>query len=275
MQSFYLIILCFFLNIDIILSFYQKYQKYDIKFTKQKFFVDLQSNNLNNYNNTITNDFSSTYSYFERLLFHRFAISVVTEINSSNTDTNKHISIPKTYNELIAIIQSMVYTNIKNPNFINQKSRNMLVKLFPSWLLPAFIQLFAKPFPSFSAWMNTYVTHFATRWLMGKSTIYSIEQYQNNKNLILREQGLFIEKCKFLETSGCLQTCVHACKIPTQQFFLENMGVPVILRPNVTDLSCKFEFGIKPPSDIKDDEVFNEICLKSCFRNKTNVQCLS
>lgn len=33
--------------------------------------------------------------------------------------------------------------------------------------------------------------------------------------------SLLVEKCLFLEQSGCIQTCIHACKIPTQRFFLE------------------------------------------------------
>ena len=32
-------------------------------------------------------------------------------------------------------------------------------------------------------------------------------------------------------------------KVPTQRFFLEEMGLPVALRPNMTDYSCRFEVG--------------------------------
>ena len=50
-----------------------------------------------------------------------------------------------------------------------------------------------------------------------------------------KSQGLLVEKCRFLETAGCAKTCLHACKIPTQRFFLEEMGLPVTLLPNMTD----------------------------------------
>ena len=50
-----------------------------------------------------------------------------------------------------------------------------------------------------------------------------------------RAQGLLVEKCRFLETAGCARTCLHACKIPTQRFFLEEMGLPVTMLPNMTD----------------------------------------
>jgi len=52
---------------------------------------------------------------------------------------------------------------------------------------------------------------------MGNSSVIDLEL---SDGLILKEQGLKIEKCRFLETSGCLSTCVNACKIPTQRFVL-------------------------------------------------------
>ena len=55
------------------------------------------------------------------------------------------------------------------------------------------------------------------------------------KKIIRRQQGLLVEKCRFLESAGCARTCLHACKIPTQRFFLEEMGLPVTLSPNMTD----------------------------------------
>ena len=50
-----------------------------------------------------------------------------------------------------------------------------------------------------------------------------------------KAQGLLVEKCRFLESAGCARTCLHACKIPTQRFFLEEMGLPVTMLPNMTD----------------------------------------
>ena len=63
--------------------------------------------------------------------------------------------------------------------------------------------------------------------------IYDLELSDGTMAL---QQGLLVEKCRFLESSGCVQTCLHACKVPTQRFFLEEMGLPVTLRPNMTDL---------------------------------------
>jgi hypothetical protein len=95
---------------------------------------------------------------------------------------------------------------------------------------------------------------------MGNSTIYDLEFPDGT---IGKEQGLLVEKCRFFEEAGCVRTCIHACKIPTQRFFLEEMGLPVTLRPNISDYSCRFEFGVKP-LPIELDEVSKFPCLESC-----------
>lgn len=76
------------------------------------------------------------------------------------------------------------------------------------------------------------VTHFTTEWLMGPSVV--VEGSSGDRDVLL------IEKCRFLEVSGCVQTCVYACKMPTQAFFSDEMGLSVALRPNFTgDVCCR------------------------------------
>mgnify|MGYP001377944807 CR=1 FL=1 len=177
----------------------------------------------------------------DKILFSRFARSVHAEIG------NDEVDIAQNYEELIRQISSMTY--YFPADMVQEKGKNMLTKLFPSFLLPQYKILFSAPFPRFSAWMNAWVTHYATNWLMGNSTIFDLPLTLNGdveEKLILKEQGLKIERCRFLESSGCISTCIGTCKIPTQRFFEEEMGLPVTLKPNVTDLSCIFEFGIKP-----------------------------
>ena len=78
---------------------------------------------------------------------------------------------------------------------------------------------------------NTITTEYQQQHVL------RITEYENSssKKIIKEQQGLLIEKCRFLETAGCAKTCLHACKIPTQRFFLEEMGLPVTLLPNMTD----------------------------------------
>jgi hypothetical protein len=191
----------------------------------------------------------SGYGAFDQLLFRLFAKSVAKE--------NKSLKIPNNYRDLITMISTM--TVMDKPAIVHNKGKNILIKLFPPFLLPLYKLSFAK-FPTFSAVMNTWVTHKTTAWLMGNSTIIDLELPNGN---MAKNQCLYIPKCSFLEESGCLRTCIHACKIPTQRFFLEEMDLRVTLKPNLTDLSCRFEFGIHP-LPLEQDEITKMPCLTIC-----------
>eukprot|EP00957_Ditylum_brightwellii_P141316 10767050-Ditylum_brightwellii.AAC.1 len=39
--------------------------------------------------------------------------------------------------------------------------------------------------------------------------------------------GLVVEKCKFLQESGCKGMCLNICKLPAQDFFKEELGLPL------------------------------------------------
>lgn len=152
-----------------------------------------------------TNDLFESFGLLDRFLFSRFAESVAGEIQQPAA---------KSYFDLIEQINSM---NREHPqSVVHEKGKRMLTKLFPPWLLPQYKWMFSGPFPNFSARMNTWVTHWTTNWLMGNSTVIDL-QLGGSAGLTLKEQGLKIEKCKFLETSGCVSTCINACKIPTQR----------------------------------------------------------
>lgn len=206
-----------------------------------------------------------SFSPLEKLLFARFADSVYTEIrigsSSSSGSARAASSRPRNYSELIAMINAMTAANPRP--VVHAKAKSMLVRLFPSWLLPQYRWMFAAPFPRFSAWMNAWVTKFATRWLMGPSEVQDLQLDTGGPPL--RQQLLVIEKCRFLEQAGCMQTCLHACKVPTQDFFWQEMGLPVAIRPNATDFSCRFEFGVAPAPP-EEDPAFGLPCLQQCAR---------
>ena len=203
-----------------------------------------------------------SFNNFEKLLFSRFGQSVSEELYG-----NPHQD-PKNYKELMTMVNYM--TRSRPIEQVNRQGRNMLVRLFPSWLLPAFKIMFANPLPTFSAYMNCWVTHYTTKWLMGNSTVSNLELKDqldsNGIPKIAKDQLLTIEKCRFLEEAGCVRTCIHSCKLATQSFFLEDMGIPVTLRPNFSDLSCRFEFG-NHPLPIEDDEELNVPCFEHCSWN--------
>ena len=177
-----------------------------------------------------------SFPLWEKILFKRFARSVAAEVGQLQQEDGFIGSThpAQSYQELIEQINTMTFSNVATE--VHSKSKRMLSRLFPGWILRQYKFMIAKPFPRFSAVMNAWVTHFATRWLMGNSTVVDLhlEYGENGESLVLVQQGLHIEKCTFLETAGCVRTCVNACKIPTQRFFFEEMGLPVTLKPNIT-----------------------------------------
>mmetsp|Transcript_1074 Transcript_1074/g.1772 ORF Transcript_1074/g.1772 Transcript_1074/m.1772 type:complete len:256 (-) Transcript_1074:7-774(-) len=204
---------------------------------------------------TCLDDPFESFSSFDNILFSRFSLAVSEEVEADY--------IPANFTSLIDMIKQLSFSG--SPSTINDKSKSMLVRLFPSWLLPAYKVLFG-PFKSFSALMNTWVTHFTTLWLMGPSEVVDLELEDGT---VVENNCLVVEKCRFLETAGCVQTCLHACKIPTQRFFLEEMDLPVTLKPNFTDYSCRFEFGVLlTPLEL--DESVQVPCLTECTRQSVS-----
>jgi hypothetical protein len=82
--------------------------------------------------------------------------------------------------------------------------------------------------------------------------------------------GLVVDKCKFLQESGCKGLCLHQCKLPAQQFFQEELGLALTVSPNFFTQECQWSFGEKPlpPSE---DLSFPKGCLVGCESRKALV----
>lgn len=79
--------------------------------------------------------------------------------------------------------------------------------------------------------------------------------------------GLIVEKCKFLQESGCKGLCLHQCKLPAQQFFKDELGLALTVSPNFVTQECQWSFGEEPlpPSE---DQSFPKGCLVGCESRK-------
>ena len=79
--------------------------------------------------------------------------------------------------------------------------------------------------------------------------------------------GLVVEKCKFLQESGCKGLCLHQCKLPAQQFFKDELGLALTVSPNFVTQECQWSFGEEPlpPSE---DPSFPKGCLVGCESRK-------
>jgi Beta-carotene isomerase D27-like, C-terminal len=147
----------------------------------------------------------------------------------------------------------------KHPNApyrIQSAAQQVLRNMFPPWLPTWYRILFAQPFPQFSARMNAAVTAALGVWLMGECTVNDIlvpvdttTSTTTNETTVWvvgPNQGVLVTRCRFLEESQCASICLHSCKIPTQNFFQQQMGVPLLMEPNYTTGQCQFSFGVVP-----------------------------
>ena len=75
--------------------------------------------------------------------------------------------------------------------------------------------------------------------------------------------GMVIEKCKFLQESGCKGLCLHQCKLPAQQFFNETLGLSLTVSPNFKTQECQWSWG-EIPLDHTRDPSFPVGCLSGC-----------
>jgi len=76
-----------------------------------------------------------------------------------------------------------------------------------------------------------------------------------------------VEKCKFLQESGCKGMCLHICKMPAQQFFKDELGLPLTVKPNFVTQECQWSFGEEPLPPAEDPD-FPKGCLVGCESRK-------
>lgn len=107
----------------------------------------------------------------------------------------------------------------------------------------------------YAPWLTTIVTPTFFGFLVGPS--------RPNRRKDGQRGGLVVEKCKFLQESGCKGLCLHQCKIPAQEFFKEELGLDLTVSPNFATQECQWSFGEKPLSP-EDDPTFPSGCLKGC-----------
>ena len=140
----------------------------------------------------------------------------------------------------LAIIESFIPTRAA-------KAFGWFLRLFPEW--------FARRHAAF-------VTPLLLPWLVGDAEVndvpeeYAAEESGAPANAFEAlfapgkksqksgyKQGVLVKRCRVLEESGCVSVCKNVCKIPTETFFTEKVGLPVTLIPNYETLECQFCYG--------------------------------
>ncbi|KAK2664397.1 hypothetical protein Ddye_002971 [Dipteronia dyeriana] len=131
--------------------------------------------------------------------------------------------------------------------------REVLLSMLPPGAPAQFRKLF--PPTKWAAEFNAALTVPFFHWLVGPSEVVEVEI-----NGEKQRSGVHIKKCRYLENSGCVGMCVNMCKIPTQDFFTNEFGLPLTMIPNFEDMSCEMVYGQVPPS-LEEDPVISRPCF--------------
>ncbi|PIA31598.1 hypothetical protein AQUCO_04900120v1 [Aquilegia coerulea] len=99
-------------------------------------------------------------------------------------------------------------------------------------------------------------------WLVGPCEVKESEvEGRIEKNVV------HIKKCRFLEETSCVGLCTNLCKMPSQKFIKDSLGVPFTMVPNFEDMSCDMIFGQEPPAP-SDDPALKQPCYKFICKAK-------
>lgn len=169
-------------------------------------------------------------------------------------------SLPDSDYQGIIEIASKMNREYPDRREVQTLSQEVLRALFPSWLPGSYKVLFSEPFPAFSARMNAWATYVAGTWLMGECEVNDVVMEDGS---VAKNQGLLVKRCRFLEESGCASICLNSCKVPTQNFFMQDMGLPLTMEPDYETFECQFSFG-KTPSTETEELAKTVPCLSRC-----------
>ncbi|KAI9070441.1 hypothetical protein K1719_047596 [Acacia pycnantha] len=133
-----------------------------------------------------------------------------------------------------------------------QVVREVLLSMLPPGAPAQFRKLF--PPTKWAAEFNAALTVPFFHWLVGPSEVVEVEV-----NGVKQKSGVHIKKCRYLENSGCVGMCVNMCKIPTQDFFTNEFGLPLTMIPNFEDMSCEMVYGQAPPP-FEEDPASKQAC---------------
>ncbi|CAG9467539.1 unnamed protein product [Pedinophyceae sp. YPF-701] len=140
----------------------------------------------------------------------------------------------------------------------------MLPGLGIGWVIP-FWRVAVKPYAPdwFQRWAFFLVFRTLFPWLMGPMEGTQHVEVEVLGVKLRLPQAVKAERCRFIETAGCASVCVNSCKAPSQEWLMEDFGMPMHIRPNYDDFSCEWRFGVEPPP-LEEDEAVLVPCFSQC-----------
>ncbi len=143
------------------------------------------------------------------------------------------------------------------------QNQQQLVAVVLQSLVPSPVLWLIRTLTTPTQWVCEANAWFATvlfDWLVGPSYVKSVDIVREDGTTHSQKSAVQIEKCRYLEQSGCVGMCINMCKLPTQKFFTEEFGIPLTMIPNFDDLSCEMIFGQIPPP-LETEAAYHQPCL--------------
>eukprot|EP00898_Chlorokybus_atmophyticus_P007108 jgi/Chlat1/7399/Chrsp6S07431 len=195
----------------------------------------------------------AAFTPLDRFFLSRFRLAIAHEVGRDSPLAG--------YAGLVESARALLASSKRRYN-VEEKTRRVLQSLFPPLLLPLFRALISPLGGGVpAAVLTARVTKWSCEWLMGPCKLTPVTLPDNNR--VIDNAGVLVEKCRYLEQTGCAGICVHTCKMPTQAFMMRDMGVPLLMEPNYEDFSCQFSFGVAPPTR-ENDPALATSCLAVC-----------
>jgi hypothetical protein len=107
----------------------------------------------------------------------------------------------------------------------------------------------------YAPFLTSFILPPLVNFLLGPSHI----NYRKDGQL----GGLVVEKCKFLQLSGCKGICLNECKVPAQEFFSETLKLDLNVEPNFATQECQWSWG-ETPLPHTEDPAWPNGCLTDC-----------
>ncbi|XP_061369092.1 beta-carotene isomerase D27, chloroplastic-like isoform X2 [Gastrolobium bilobum] len=195
-------------------------------------------------------------NWFDRLAINYLSKSVQATTGLSNKKSG--------YESLVeaATMAKQKFNPIHQPEVVIQA----LDRAFPKPILSLIRTLL--PPSKFTREIFAAFTTLFFAWLVGPSEVRESEvNGRREKNVV------YIRKCRFLEETNCAGMCINLCKMPSQSFIKDSLGMPLNMVPNFDDMSCEMIFGQDPPAS-NDDPALKQPCYKLC-KAKQGTNCLS
>ena len=108
--------------------------------------------------------------------------------------------------------------------------------------------------------LNAWFATVLFEWLVGPCEVTEVAVEGKKGEPRSQKSGVHIKKCRYLEQSRCVGMCVNMCKLPTQNFFTQDFGIPLTMTPNFEDFSCEMVFGAAPPA-LETEDCYQTPCL--------------